>query len=115
MDRLKPVDVRNVAFRKPPIGKRGYDEKEVDEFLDHVERTLTELYQEIAHLRGEPTSIGKASWQELTQAGGKSGPMSEPNAAEHAILAELDQIKLRLARIETAVTSTPRPTTFGNF
>ena len=95
MDRLKPVDVRNVAFRKPPIGKRGYDEKEVDEFLDHVERTLTELYQEIAHLRGEP--------------------MPEPNASEHAILAELDQIKLRLARIETAVTTTPRPTTFGTF
>jgi DivIVA domain-containing protein len=102
MDRLKPVDVRNVAFRKPPIGKRGYDEKEVDEFLDLVERTLTDLYQEIAHLRGEPASIAL-------------GATSGPNAAEHAILAELDQIKLRLARIETAVTATPRPTTFGTF
>jgi DivIVA domain-containing protein len=97
MNRLKPVDVRNVAFRKPPIGKRGYDEKEVDEFLDVVERTLTDLYQEIAHLRGE------------------SGPMPEPNAGEQAILAELDQIKLRLARIETAVTASPRGAAFGNF
>ena len=108
MNRLKPIDVRSAAFRKPPIGKRGYDEKEVDEFLDQVEKTLTELYQEIAHLRGEPTTTGQTGWQDLTKPSGTSG---EPSAGEHAILAELDQIKLRLARIETAVNSNPR----GNF
>jgi DivIVA domain-containing protein len=27
-------DVRNVAFSKPPIGKRGYNEDEVDAFLE---------------------------------------------------------------------------------
>ena len=27
---LTPADVHNVAFKKPPIGKRGYDEEEVD-------------------------------------------------------------------------------------
>src|SRR4051794_24514343 len=27
---LTPADVHNVVFKKPPIGKRGYDEDEVD-------------------------------------------------------------------------------------
>jgi DivIVA domain-containing protein len=34
---LTPADVHNVVFKKPPIGKRGYDEDEVDAFLDVVE------------------------------------------------------------------------------
>jgi DivIVA domain-containing protein len=33
---LTPELVRNVAFAKPPIGKRGYNEDEVDAFLDLV-------------------------------------------------------------------------------
>ena len=33
---LTPADVHNVAFSKPPIGKRGYNEDEVDAFLDLV-------------------------------------------------------------------------------
>ena len=37
---LTPADVHNVVFKKPPIGKRGYDEDEVDAFLDLVEQAL---------------------------------------------------------------------------
>lgn len=37
---LTPADVHNVAFSKPPIGKRGYNEDEVDAFLDRVVATL---------------------------------------------------------------------------
>jgi DivIVA domain-containing protein len=128
MDRLKPVDVRNVAFGKPPIGRRGYDESEVDAFLDQVEQTLSQLYHEIALLRGEPTAPGGVGGQ-LALPGGPGGAgdagglggvtnLGGPNAGEQAILAELDQIKLRLARIENAVTAAPRPTpnpAFGNF
>jgi DivIVA domain-containing protein len=33
-------DLTNVAFDKPPFGRRGYRESEVDAFLDRVERTL---------------------------------------------------------------------------
>ena len=29
---LTPADVHNVVFKKPPIGKRGYDEDDVDAF-----------------------------------------------------------------------------------
>ena len=37
---LTPADVHNVAFSKPPIGKRGYNEDEVDAFLDRVEQEM---------------------------------------------------------------------------
>jgi len=48
---LTPADVHNVAFSKPPIGKRGYNEDEVDAFLDLVEAELTRLIEENADLR----------------------------------------------------------------
>lgn len=38
--RLTAEQVHNVAFGKPPIGKRGYNEDEVDAFLDVVEAAL---------------------------------------------------------------------------
>lgn len=49
--RLTPADVHNVAFSKPPIGKRGYNEDEVDAFLDLVEAELARLVEENNDLR----------------------------------------------------------------
>ncbi|HZD13670.1 MAG TPA: DivIVA domain-containing protein [Pseudonocardiaceae bacterium] len=48
---LMPADVANVAFGKPPLGTRGYDEDEVDAFLDLVEVELARLIQENTDLR----------------------------------------------------------------
>ena len=48
---LTPADVHNVAFSKPPIGKRGYNEDEVDAFLDLVEAELARLIEENNDLR----------------------------------------------------------------
>jgi DivIVA domain-containing protein len=48
---LTPADVHNVAFSKPPIGKRGYNEDEVDAFLDLVEAELARLIEENNELR----------------------------------------------------------------
>lgn len=50
---LTPADVHNVAFKKPPIGKRGYDEDEVDAFLDEVERELARLIEDNNELRAQ--------------------------------------------------------------
>ena len=61
---LTPADVHNVAFSKPPIGKRGYNEDEVDAFLDLVENELTRLIEENADLRQRVTELD----QELTTA-----------------------------------------------
>lgn len=48
---LTPTDVRNVGFSKPPLGKRGYSEDEVDAFLDLVCAELTRLIDENNELR----------------------------------------------------------------
>ncbi|MEU4154820.1 DivIVA domain-containing protein [Actinoplanes sp. NPDC026670] len=50
---LTPADIHNVAFKKPPIGKRGYDEEEVDAFLDEVESELTRLLEENGALKDQ--------------------------------------------------------------
>lgn len=49
--RLTPADVHNVAFSKPPIGKRGYNEDEVDQFLDFIETELARLIEENSDLK----------------------------------------------------------------
>lgn len=63
---LTPADVHNVAFSKPPIGKRGYNEDEVDAFLDLVENELTRLIEENSDLRQRINELD----QELATGGG---------------------------------------------
>ncbi|MCA1703128.1 MAG: DivIVA domain-containing protein [Actinobacteria bacterium] len=50
---LTPADVHNVAFSKPPLGKRGYDENEVDAFLDLAEAELARLLEKNSDLRNQ--------------------------------------------------------------
>jgi DivIVA domain-containing protein len=42
IQRVTAADVRTVRFGKPPFGKRGYDEMEVDDFLRLVADTLAQ-------------------------------------------------------------------------
>src|SRR5271167_3018671 len=72
---LTPADVHNVAFSKPPIGKRGYNEDEVDAFLDLVEGELTRLIEENSDLRQRVAELE----QEL--AGARSGGPVSPTQA----------------------------------
>src|SRR5690242_13462592 len=72
---LTPADVHNVAFSKPPIGKRGYNEDEVDAFLDLVENELTRLIEENADLRQRVAELD----QELSTA--RSGGGGQPTTA----------------------------------
>src|SRR5258708_34267600 len=73
---LTPADVHNVAFSKPPIGKRGYNEDEVDAFLDLVENELTRLIEENSDLRKRVAELD----QELAGAGagGASAQPTQP-------------------------------------
>jgi DivIVA domain-containing protein len=72
---LTPADVHNVAFSKPPIGKRGYNEDEVDAFLDLVEGELTRLIEENSDLRQRVAELE----QEL--GGAQSGAGASPTQA----------------------------------
>ena len=69
---LTPADVHNVTFKKPMLGKRGYDEDEVDGFLDEVERELARLSDENGELRAQLESL-------------RAG--APPGAADHAEMA----------------------------
>jgi DivIVA domain-containing protein len=83
---LTPADVHNVAFKKPPIGKRGYDEEEVDAFLDEVERELARLIEENNELRAQ---------LERGSGGRPAGPGADPRLA-----AELAETKAQLDRVQ---------------
>ncbi len=74
---LTPADIHNVAFSKPPIGKRGYNEDEVDAFLDLVEAELTRLIEENSDLRQRIEELD----QELASGGGAEAAASMPTAA----------------------------------
>lgn len=89
---LTPADVHNVAFKKPPIGKRGYDEDEVDAFLDEVERELARLIEDNNELRAAGGG------------GGRPGVGGDPRLAqENADLkAQLDRIQRDKAAAEQA-------------
>src|ERR1700761_5607303 len=56
---LTPADVHNAAFKKPPIGKRGYDEDEVDAFLDLIEAELARLIEENNDLKQQVDDMGR--------------------------------------------------------
>lgn len=58
---LTPEDVRNIAFNKPPIGKRGYDENEVDAFLAEVEAELRRLLDTNQRLRSRADGASPSS------------------------------------------------------
>lgn len=84
---LTPADIHNIAFKKPPIGKRGYDEEEVDAFLDEVEQELIRLREENGSLHGQIQHNG----------GAPAGP--NPSAALNA---ELSGIAAQLDRLQEA-------------
>ncbi|MEV4639687.1 DivIVA domain-containing protein [Actinoplanes sp. NPDC049548] len=84
---LTPADVHNMAFKKPPIGKRGYDEEEVDAFLDEVEQELIRLLEENGAL------------QDQIQRRGPAGP----GAASTVVLdGEFAEIAAKLERLQEA-------------
>lgn len=78
---LTPADVHNVAFKKPSIGKRGYDEDEVDAFLDVVEAELARLIEENAELKGKADAVAGGHTVPLTKAPAPAeAPMSTGEA-----------------------------------
>jgi DivIVA domain-containing protein len=96
---LTPADVHNVAFKKPPIGKRGYDEEEVDAFLDEVERELARLIEENNELRAQ-----------AERGGGRpaaAGPGADPRLAQENVelKTQLDRLNREKSAAEQAARS----------
>ncbi|UVS80935.1 DivIVA domain-containing protein [Actinokineospora sp. UTMC 2448] len=77
---LTPADVHNVAFSKPPIGKRGYNEDEVDAFLDLVEVELSRLIEENNDLRAQVEQLDaqlESARADLDEARSGAAPVQE--------------------------------------
>src|SRR4051794_11262368 len=87
---LTPADIHNVAFKKPPIGKRGYDEEEVDAFLDEVEQELIRLLEENGSLRDR-----------MDRGGGGGMPGGNP-AQTMVMSSELADLSAQLERLQEA-------------
>jgi DivIVA domain-containing protein len=75
---LTPADVHNVVFKKPPIGKRGYDEDEVDAFLDVVEGELARLIEENNELRSSGSAMGGRDERSAAPAPVQAQPVAAP-------------------------------------
>ena len=78
---LTPADVHNVAFKKPSIGKRGYDEDEVDAFLDVVEAELSRLIEENAELTGRLSEYEAGGTPAAARVEHARPPAAAPEAA----------------------------------
>ncbi|MCX4388013.1 DivIVA domain-containing protein [Micromonospora peucetia] len=90
---LTPADIHNVAFKKPPIGKRGYDEEEVDAFLDGIEHEIIRLIEENESLRRRSVH----------------GPSAhEGDSLSAAGYAELSELRSRLQRVMSEKADTER-------
>jgi DivIVA domain-containing protein len=85
---LTPADIHNMAFKKPPIGKRGYDEEEVDAFLDELEQELTRLLEE------------NRSLHDQAQRGSAGGANAAASAM--ALNSEFSDIAAQLERMQEA-------------
>jgi DivIVA domain-containing protein len=96
---LTPADVRHVMFSKPPPGRPGYHEDEVDDFLDLVEAELARMMQDTTALRAQVTRLNQrlgarsrgaaADWESPQAAGPVITPLQPsvtpqtPPRAEH--------------------------------
>src|SRR3954469_24188466 len=70
---LTPEDVRNKQFTTVRL-REGYDEDEVDAFLDEVEAELTRLLRENEDLRAKLAAATRAAAQNQQQQGMRKPP-----------------------------------------
>jgi DivIVA domain-containing protein len=88
---LSPADVHSIVFKKAPVGNPGFDEDEVDAFLDEVEHELGRLYEENDTLR--------------TQLEGSGLPGAQTQYADESTVDELHHVMVQIdqAAAEQAV------------
>jgi DivIVA domain-containing protein len=75
---LTPADVHNVAFSKPPLGKRGYHEDEVDAFLDILEAELARLITKNNDLRNQVEQLDQQQHGAPVDSGPNLRPLEPP-------------------------------------
>jgi DivIVA domain-containing protein len=82
---VTPQDIHEVAFSKPAMGHRGYDEDEVDEFLGRVETTLR-----------DPTASGGVTSAEIDNVSFAKPPIGRRGYNEDEVDALLSRVAIQL-------------------
>ena len=81
---LTPEDVRNKQFTTVRL-REGYDEDEVDAFLDEVEAELTRLLRENEDLRAKLAAATRAAAQNQQQQGMRKPPEQQRPGARFPV------------------------------
>jgi DivIVA domain-containing protein len=104
---LTPEDVANKQFTSTRL-KPGYDETEVDEFLDEVEAELTRLYRENDELRSKLAAAGTGA----APAPGAAQPDPALVRENEELRSKLDNVQRQLAEAQSrpAQQVAPQPT-----
>jgi DivIVA domain-containing protein len=84
---LTPADIHNTEFGKAPLGRRGYDEEEVDALLDEVTQEMIKLLEEN---------------EVLQRRVGRPDARAEQAPPASALLAEIDAASAELDRARRA-------------
>lgn len=82
--RISPVDIQQKEFR---LAMRGYNERDVDQFLDEVTEEVARLYADNKRLR-EEVEFGKTTRLETTGAGEADGIIRQAREEAARIIAE---------------------------
>lgn len=89
---LTAADVHVVAFAKPPIGRRGYNEDEVDEFLERIERRLL-----------DPRNVRQPTASDIAAVSFSKPPIGMRGYHESEVDAFLESVVRQLERIDGVV------------
>lgn len=96
---LSPGDVHDVAFSKSPIGKRGYNEEEVDAFLDLVEAELARLINENNDLHHRVDQLYKRLHATPAGTGGNVRLVGPPRSMATAVPNQTDDQHAQTAKV----------------
>ena len=86
-DRLTAEQVHSVAFSKPALFKRGYDEDEVDALLERVESTLRDR-----------NAVGGLTAADLHDVAFSKPPIGKRGYNEDEVDAFVELVKIELSR-----------------
>lgn len=114
---LTPEDVANKQFTSTRL-KPGYDETEVDEFLDEVEAELTRLYRENDELRNRLAAAARGGPVEMPDTSGLERENEELKAKLAAAQRQLAEAQSRASQQaapppQPAAAAPPPPTAQG--
>ena len=94
---LSADDMRSISFSKAPFGRRGYDEQEVDVFLDQVEKDLRARYA------GGPVVNVQLIALDVHEVAFKKPPRGKRGYNEEEVDAFLDEIQRTITVLDHAL------------